>query len=131
MTPVIEGYFQVLREDLAAAHHLIAGVPRASAFHLQQAAEKLVKAVLSIEDIHVGANHDIGQLVGRLPDGHDWKADLAELDYLSRFATAFRYPSPSGRVSPAPDRATLERYETLIQTLADDAEAWGHSRAAR
>ncbi len=43
MNPVVAGYFQVLREDLAAARQLAAGVPRASAFHLQQAAEKLVK----------------------------------------------------------------------------------------
>lgn len=124
MTPVIEGYFQVLREDLAAARQLMMGVPRASAFHLQQAAGKLVKAVLSAEGTHVGAEHDIGQLVGTLPEGHEWKADLAELEYLSRFATAFRYPSPSGRVALAPERAVLERQEALITTLADDAEEW-------
>ncbi len=128
MTPVVDGYFQVLREDLTAARQLLAGVPRAAAFHLQQAAEKLVKAILSAENIHVGADHDIGQLIGKLPEGHDWRLDLAELTYLSRFATAFRYPSPSGRVAPAPDRGELERYEALIRTLADEAEGWCRAR---
>ena len=124
MTPIVAGYFQVLREDLAAARQLTEGVPRASAFHLQQAAEKLVKAVLSAEEIHVGADRDIGQLIGKLPAGHDWRRDLAELDYLSRFATAYRYPSPTGRVAPPPDRSELRRYADLIQILADEAEAW-------
>ncbi len=128
MTPVVAGYFQLLREDLAAARQLFTGVPRAAAFHLQQAAEKLVKAILSAEGIHVGADHDIGQLIGKLPSDHDWRQDLAELDYLSRFATAFRYPSPSGRIAPAPDRTELERYEALIRSLADEAEDWCRDR---
>jgi HEPN domain-containing protein len=128
MTPVVAGYFQVLREDLSAARQLAPTVPRASAFHLQQAAEKLVKAVLSAEGIHIAVEHDIGQLVAKLPAGHAWKADLMELDYLSRFATAFRYPSPSGRVAPPPDRVTLDRYAGLVQSLADDAEAWAVGR---
>lgn len=128
MTPVVTGYFRVLREDIEAARRLTEGVPRASAFHLQQAAEKLVKALLSAEGIHVGTAHDIGELVGRLPDGHEWKADLAELDYLSRFATAYRYPSPSGRVAPPPPPTELERFIALIATLADDAEEWCATR---
>ncbi len=128
MTPVVAGYFQVLREDLAAARQLFAGVPRAAAFHLQQGAEKLVKAILSAEDTHVGAEHDIGQLIGKLPDGHDWRLDLTELSYLSRFATAFRFPSPSGRIAPAPSRDELERYEVLIRALADEAERWCRER---
>lgn len=128
MNPVVDGYFRVLREDLEAARRLAEGVPRAAAFHLQQAAEKLVKALLSAEDIHVGTTHDIGELAGRLPAGHEWKADLAELDYLSRFATAYRYPSPSGRVAAPPERAVLERFTALIATLADEAEDWCATR---
>lgn len=31
-----------------------------------------------------------------------------ELDYLSQFATAFPYPSETGKVKPAPERAKLE-----------------------
>jgi HEPN domain-containing protein len=128
MNPVVAGYFQVLREDLAAARQLAAGVPRASAFHLQQAGEKLVKAILSAENVHVGAERDIGQLIGTLPAGHDWKLHLAELGYLSRYATAYRYPSPTGRVSPAPAETDLERYQLLVQTLADEAEEWCRRR---
>ncbi|MCF8506931.1 MAG: HEPN domain-containing protein [Caulobacter sp.] len=96
MKPMTAGFFQVLEEDMTAARQLMAGVPRISAFHLQQAAEKLVKAILSAENIHAGAGHEIGRLVALLPDGHAWKADLMVLDWLSQFATAFRYPSRQG-----------------------------------
>lgn len=128
MKAVVEGYFKVLDEDMAAARQLMACVPRVSAFHLQQAAEKLVKAILSAENIHASADHNIGQLVASLPDGHEWKADLMELDYLSQFATTFRYPSETGKVKPAPERAKLEEFAELIATLADDARQWCDER---
>lgn len=128
MNPVVEGYFTILAEDLAAAKQLAASVPRASAFHLQQAAEKLVKALLAAEGIHVGTAHDIASLVGRLPDGHEWRADLTELDTLSRYATAYRYPSSSGRIAPPPDRAALERHALLVETLAGEIGVWCRER---
>lgn len=124
MNPVVEGYFQVLHEDLAAARQLSGTVPRASAFHLQQAAEKLVKAILAAEGLHVTTGHHIGALAARLPDGHDWKADLMALDVLSQYATSYRYPSERGRIAPPPERAVLDRYAAEIAALADDAKAW-------
>lgn len=124
MNPVVAGYFQVLDEDLAAARLMMPGLPRVAAYHLQQAAEKLAKAILSAEGIHAGAGHHIGQLAALLPDGHEWRADLMDLDRLSQFATAFRYPSETGRVRAAPAREVLERYAASLQALADDARAW-------
>lgn len=124
MNPVVAGYFAILQEDLTAARQLIGSVPRISAFHLQQAAEKLVKAILAAEGIHVGADHNIAQLIGKLPDGHTWKADLVELDYLSQFATTFRYPTERGRIAAAPDRLVLERYAAAIAMLTDEVRDW-------
>ncbi len=121
---MVEGYFQILREDLTAACRLIDCVPRASAFHLQQAAEKLVKAILSAEGIHATTDHNIGQLITHLPAGHEWKADLVDLEYLSQFATAYRYPSERGRIAPPPDKAILDKFIALIESLADDARDW-------
>ncbi|MGC2855331.1 HEPN domain-containing protein [Novispirillum sp. DQ9] len=124
MKPVVAGFFQVLEEDLAAARHMAGVLPRISAYHLQQAAEKLVKAILAAEGIHPGPEHNIGQLLARLPPGHEWRADLVDLDALSRFATAYRYPSEAGRVAAPPDRAFLERHAALIESLAGDARTW-------
>ena len=128
MRAVVAGYFQVADEDLTAARRLIDCVPRSCAFHLQQAAEKLVKAILSAESIHAAADHNIGQLIAKLPDGHAWRGDLIDLDYLSQFATAYRYPSERGRVAPAPDRATLDKYTALIEALVDEAKDWCERR---
>jgi HEPN domain-containing protein len=128
MNPIIEGYFQVVAEDMAAVRQLLAPVPRAASFHLQQAAEKLVKAIVTAEGIHVTSDHNIGHIVGMLPDGHEWKPDLMELDFLSRYATTFRYSSPTGRLANPPDRHILEHYMTLIDTLTGDAREWCRDR---
>ena len=124
MKAVVDGYFLVLHEDLTAARRLIDCVPRSCAFHLQQAAEKLVKAILSAEGVHAAADHNIGQLIARLPDGNEWKGDLVDLDYLSQFATTYRDPSERGRIAPPPDKATLEKYIALIDILAEEAKDW-------
>ena len=128
MKPIVAGYLEASREDLAAVRQLIPTVPRAAAYHLQQAAEKLVKAVLSQEAIHMTVDHSIDRLVERLPHGHEWRIDLKELDFLSQFATSFRYPSPSGRLPSPPDKATLERYVALIEALSAEVEAWCRGR---
>lgn len=128
MIPVVAGYLQIAREDLLAARQLAPVVPRASAYHLQQAAEKLVKAILAAENIHPTAEHNIGQLVARLPSGHDWKADLLDLDGLSQYATAYRYPTERGGVAPPPERTVLDRYAELIAALAEEVTGWCEER---
>lgn len=128
MNPIAEGYFAVVQEDLEAARTLLPVVPRASAYHLQQAAEKLVKAVLVVDGATPPFVHDIGRLVAALPAGHSWKADLMELDRLSRFATTYRYPSPIGDVEPPPDKVFLQRHLRLVDDLARDVEAWCRER---
>lgn len=69
----------------------------------QQAAEKLIKAVLLDRGIETGAEHHLDVLVGRLPDDHPWKARLRSLDKYTAYATAYRYPGSGGRVPAAPD----------------------------
>ena len=125
---VVEGYFDIAKEDIEAAERLLNYVPRAAAYHLEQAAEKMVKAVLVAEGEDPGASHDIATLVDMLPTGHEWKADLAALSPLSRFATSFRYPTPTGRVPAPPDAAELRRHGMLLRTLLDDALDWCRDR---
>jgi len=124
MKEVARGYFQIIREDLDTARQMAPMAPRISAYHLQQAAEKLARAILATEEIHTTAEHNIGQLAGKLPGNHEWKADLIELDFLSQFATSYRYPTERGRVAPGPDRSIIDRYLATIDTLVDDAKQW-------
>src|SRR4051812_19956860 len=58
--PVVAGYLTAVADDLDAARRLAAPpANRLAAYHLQQAAEKLVKAVLVHRKIHPGLEHRI------------------------------------------------------------------------
>jgi HEPN domain-containing protein len=60
----------VAQEDLEAVRLLKVGVPRKAAFFLQQAAEKIGKAMLIRDGIDPGRIHAIGKLAAELSDGH-------------------------------------------------------------
>ena len=104
--------------DIGAAHRLLPDMPDQAIFHVQQAAEKLTRAVCEREDLPVGRTHNIGQAAAMLPDGHVFKEDLLGLDNLSAAATAWRYPSPGGWFPADPDptdvTATLSDIEALL-----------------
>jgi HEPN domain-containing protein len=112
------------REDLDVARELRAGHGRAAAFHLQQTAEKLIKAVLAAEDIAFPRSHQLGALAALLPEEHGWRADLMALDRLTSHATALRYPMPGGELPPAPDDQDLVAGLEELTSLLDAVEPW-------
>ena len=61
-------------------------------FHCQQAAEKLLKALLIYLDIPFRRTHDLAELIDLLKD-HNFELpeDLSDLDILTPFAVEFRY----------------------------------------
>lgn len=79
--PVPEGVFL---EDLA--------------FHLQQAAEKAVKAVLIRHGIRFPKIHDIDELLALLPPAHRPGSDT-HFGGLAVYAVMTRYPGPSEPVT--------------------------------
>ena len=119
---VIAAYLDDVDLDLDAARRLIAAPPnRLAAFHLQQAAEKLVKAVRLGYGLRVTAEHNIELLVEELPHEDAWRTKLAVLDPLSGYATSYRYPSPVGKRKGGPGNDEVLRW---IKTIADlSAEA--------
>src|ERR1043166_1313300 len=79
--------------ELDPARRLIADPPnRLAAFHLQQASEKLVKAVRLSHGLRVTADHDLEALIDELPHNDPWHAKLRVLEPLSAYATTYRYP---------------------------------------
>ena len=88
-----------------------------AAFHLQQAAEKLVKAVRLSRGLHATADHNIPVLVGELKSDDEWKAELEGLGALSAYATAYRYPSPGGRRSAGPPADEVKTWLTKLSSL--------------
>lgn len=87
-------------------------------FHCQQAAEKLLKAVLSQLGVSFPRTHDLAELIGLLEAaGHKLPAVLNRVDEFTPFAVEFRY----GDVLPA---APLDRvaFRVLIRQLRSFAE---------
>src|SRR5229473_1340416 len=83
------------RADLMAARNCIDGphyLPGIAAYHCQQAAEKLVKAVLIHHGIEPVKSHDIDTLVGRLLQSDSSRQFLEALGRFPPYAVAFRYP---------------------------------------
>ena len=110
-------------EDLRVARSLVSISPRHAAFHAQQAAEKVAKAILTAEGIPFGRTHSLGQLALRFPDGHPWRPTLLGLDRVSPYATMFRYPNDATGALPPPPEADqlardLDEIAHLIQAAA-------------
>jgi HEPN domain-containing protein len=122
-------FIALAREDLAAAGRLRRDLPRQAAFHVEQAAEKLIKAVLTTEGrTYPATHHQLGQLAALLPPDHAWRADLAALDKHTSAATALCYPSPGGHLPAPPDPATLAEDLREIERLLPELEDWCRER---
>ena len=84
--------------------------PEIAAFHAQQAAEKILKALLVQEQIDFPRTHSIGALLALCEEaGIAGVQDLIDATSLTRYAVATRYPGeedPVGR-EEAREAATL------------------------
>lgn len=67
--------------------------PEIAAFHAQQAAEKILKALLVQEQVDFPRTHSIGALLALCEEaGIDGAEDLVDATSLTRYAVATRYP---------------------------------------
>lgn len=120
---VIGAYLDDVVDDLEAVRRLAAAPSsRHAAFHLQQAA-KLVKAVRLHRGLFATADHQIDALLGDLADDDPWRTKLSPLGSLSVYATAFRYPSPTGKRKPGPGASELNQWMEKIAALVLEARA--------
>jgi len=83
-----------------------------AAYHCQQAAEKLVKAVLVNTRTLFPKTHDIGALVGLVPESHPLKGKLASLAKLTPYGVAYRYPAEDSWELPS--AAAIETWKDTI-----------------
>jgi HEPN domain-containing protein len=108
-------------EDARDARTLLAVKSRNAAYHAQQATEKLLLALLTSEDTHVqrSESHQLGIMVGKLPPDHPMLTNLKRLEFLTAYATTYRYPKTGGRLPPPPDwnaiAAALDQVDKLIR----------------
>lgn len=88
-------------------------------FHAQQAAEKLMKAVLAARGVRFARTHALGYLIGLVEShGIDAPTSLAEADVLSPWAVDFRYETESE--PPLDRRAALDLIEELGRWATDE-----------
>lgn len=121
---VIAAYLDDVELELEAATRLIANPPnRLAAFHLQQGAEKLVKAVRLAAGLRVTADHNLEVLVDELPHGDPWRTKLRVLEPLSAYATTYRYPSPTGKRKGGPNSDDVRVWMQTIAALCAEARA--------
>lgn len=118
---VITAYLDDVALELEAAKRLVVDPPnRFAAFHLQQAAEKLIKAVRLVYGLRVTAEHNLEVLVNEIPDDV-WRTKLVVMEPLSSFATTYRYPSPTGKTKSGPSKAEILDWIERLRELCTDA----------
>jgi HEPN domain-containing protein len=115
---LIASLLRYAQDDLEAARALALKGNRYAAFHYEQAAEKITKAVLTSESVHATRDHQhlLDRLVDLVPDANPVKALLREIEHLTSYATTFRYPlQPSGKSGKPPSKAELEADDARVQ----------------
>lgn len=116
----VRAYLELAAKDVEAAALLLAGGNRYAAYHLQQAVEKMTKALLLARGIEAGIEHRLEELFQRFPSApgaDDWPARLLPFVGYSAYATAFRYPTPGGRIPADPPADALRRDIAAIRAL--------------
>jgi HEPN domain-containing protein len=119
----IAAFLDLARGDADAARTLAATKNRYAAYHCQQAAEKLIKAVLLHRGLEAGTEHRLDVLVDELPDSDPWKVKLRPLEAYLPYATTYRYPTPGGRIVAAPNMAQVSVDADAIDALIEEARA--------
>lgn len=97
----IASHIRLACEDLRAANVLYHARNRNTAYHLEQAVEKLMLAILVAEDVHVELkeSHQLSILYDKIPPDNAVRDDFLKLLHLTVYATAARYPKTGGRLS--------------------------------
>jgi HEPN domain-containing protein len=122
VNPVVTGYLDEVDAELDAVVRLMVPPPnRLAAFHLQQAAEKLTKALRLSRGLAATTEHRVALLIDDLADTDPWKTALLPLDRHSQYATAYRYPGASGRVKGAPTDSEIKDAIEEIRELLERA----------
>src|SRR5213594_950967 len=86
----------------------------------EQAAEKLIRVVLTSEKIHAGVRHQLDEMVAAIPDENPLKLRLQALQHLSTYATSYRYTTPTGRIPADPPAADVDAAVNAIEGILRD-----------
>jgi len=116
----IRALLEMAVEDIGGAKALLGVSTRLARYHVQQSAEKAIKAFLEFRGLNPGREHRFEMLSEMLPQGDAWRTRIFDLHRLSPVATTLRYPTAEGRVIPAPTRSVVESEMDAVTKLIDD-----------
>jgi uncharacterized protein len=108
-------------------------LPEHAAYHVQQAAEKLTKAVLVAVQKRPRKGHQIGESAKRLPPSFPDRERFLALDRFSDYVWAHRYPDEdlSRPPPPLPSVAEARAWIAEVEALKADFERWLAQREAQ
>jgi HEPN domain-containing protein len=118
---LIASYLRIANEDLAGARVLSATGNRNAMYLCSQAAEKVIRAVLTSEGKNAGIKHQLDELIDMIPDENPLKPGLRAIQDLTDYATSYRYPSPKGRIKAPPSKAAFEQDAGAVQAALHEA----------
>jgi HEPN domain-containing protein len=95
---------------------LAAAGDRNAVYLCEQAAEKIIRAVLTSEGKHAGIKHQLNKMVDLLPEENPLKATLRAVEHLAACATAYRYPTAAGRIKQTPRSTSLDSDIEKVET---------------
>jgi HEPN domain-containing protein len=106
---LIANLLRVAQEDLDGARTLARARNRNAIYLCEQAAEKVIRAVVSSEGLHAGVRHRLDEMVDLVPGDNPLKPSLRAIEYLAAYATTYRYPTAAGRIKGSPDEQKVTR----------------------
>ena len=96
----------------------------AAAYHWQQAAEKLIKAVLVILGIAYPrgrSGHDLGFAARQIPFGHRLRETAEAFDAIADWSISFRYPADDpSQAEPLPEPGDVVTWVRRIDAFRGD-----------
>ena len=112
---VIGNLLRIAREDLEGARVLNARGNRNAIYLCEQAAEKIIRAVLTSEKIHAGVRHQLEEMVALVPEENPIKPRLRVLQHLGTYATSYRYTTPTGRIPADPPASQVDATAASVE----------------
>jgi HEPN domain-containing protein len=120
------GWLVAADADLDAIRRCLIDPPNtiAAAYHCQQAAEKLIKALLVVLDIPYPRGrqgHDLATTASLIPATHRLRSAAEAFDAITIWSIAFRYPIDDPmQAEPLPDAAEVAAWFVRIASFRDE-----------
>ena len=118
---LVANLLRVANEDLDGARILARQGNRNAIYLCEQAAEKVIRAVLTSEGRHAGILHQLNAMVNQVPDANPVKVALRAVEHLGAYATSYRYPTSVGRIQPPPTPSEIDENLAKVETALNAA----------